>query len=306
MLDSHVASYHILDRKGGGVRMKTVKEVSELSGISVRTLHYYDEIGLLVPTEVSEAGYRFYDDKTIERLQRILYFREFDLPLKEIGRILDDPDLDMQKMLASQRELLNAKRERLERLVSSMDEILRGENRMDFTVFDKTEIEEMYEDVVSFYSPKQIELLEDTFGSMEEYRQQYVENASRPQTQEHFAKMVEWYGDKDIVREFLVRPGESQIGKAYGNRIEEIYRRLAGKMREGVPVTDFQVKSLIGELGFVMREFVQMEDDVPLLKNLIHVYRTYPALAERKYSDFGEGITEYLADAIEAYCGEDA
>ena len=141
--------------------MMTVKDLSRLTGLSVRTLHYYDEIGLLAPAEVSEAGYRLYDDKAVERLQRILYFREFNLPLKEIKRILDDPDLDMEQMLLSQRELLNAKRERLERLVSSMDEILRGENRMDFTVFGKTEIEEMFEDVVSFYSPGQVELLEE-------------------------------------------------------------------------------------------------------------------------------------------------
>ena len=67
--------------------MRTVKEVSELTGISVRTLHYYDEIGLFVPTVVSEAGYRLYDDKALERLQQILFFREFDMPLKEIKKI---------------------------------------------------------------------------------------------------------------------------------------------------------------------------------------------------------------------------
>lgn len=281
--------------------MRTVKEVSKLSGISVRTLHYYDEIGLLAPTEVSEAGYRVYDDAAIERLQRILYFREFNLPLKEIKQILDDPDLDMEQMLLSQRELLNAKRERLERLVSSMDEILRGENRMDFTVFDKTEIEEMFEDVVSFYSPKQVELLEETFGSMEEYRRKYVDSVSDPRTQEHIAKMVEWYGDKDTVREFLVRPGESRIGKAYGNRIEEIFQNIAGKMREKVPVTDFQVKSLIGELGFVMREFMQMEDEEGILKNLIVAGHTYPVLIEQRDSEYGEGFTAYLADAVETF-----
>ena len=63
--------------------MRTVKEVSELTGISVRTLHYYDEIGLFEPTVVSEAGYRLYDDKALERLQQILFFREFDMPLRK-------------------------------------------------------------------------------------------------------------------------------------------------------------------------------------------------------------------------------
>ena len=64
--------------------MRTVKEISELTGISVRTLHYYDEIGLLKPTQKSDAGYRLYDDRALEILQQILFFREFDIPLKEI------------------------------------------------------------------------------------------------------------------------------------------------------------------------------------------------------------------------------
>ena len=68
--------------------MRTVKEISDLTGISVRTLHYYDEIGLLKPTDKSEAGYRLYDDKALETLQQILFFREFDIPLKEIKAVI--------------------------------------------------------------------------------------------------------------------------------------------------------------------------------------------------------------------------
>lgn len=71
--------------------MRTVKEVSNLTGISVRTLHYYDEIGLLKPSVLTEAGYRLYDDKALETLQQILFFRELDLPLKQIKLILENP-----------------------------------------------------------------------------------------------------------------------------------------------------------------------------------------------------------------------
>ena len=71
--------------------MRTVKEISELTGISVRTLHYYDEIGLLKPTQKSDAGYRLYDDRALEILQQILFFREFDIPLKEIKAVLENP-----------------------------------------------------------------------------------------------------------------------------------------------------------------------------------------------------------------------
>ena len=81
--------------------MRTVKEISDLTGISVRTLHYYDEIGLLKPTDKSEAGYRLYDDKALEILQRILFFREFDIPLKEIKAVMGNPALEKKSDFAN-------------------------------------------------------------------------------------------------------------------------------------------------------------------------------------------------------------
>ncbi len=79
--------------------MRTVKEVSELTGISARTLHYYDEIGLFPPTGKSEAGYRLYDDRALERLQQILFFREFGIPLKDIKTVMENPSLDRNQIL---------------------------------------------------------------------------------------------------------------------------------------------------------------------------------------------------------------
>ena len=97
--------------------MKTVREVSRLTGISVRTLHYYDEIGLLCPDRVTEAGYRLYGTKALERLQHILLFRELEFSLKDIREILDRPDFDRQKALDQQIQLLRIKKERLEHLI---------------------------------------------------------------------------------------------------------------------------------------------------------------------------------------------
>lgn len=97
--------------------MKTVREVSRLTGISVRTLHYYDEIGLLCPDRVTEAGYRLYGTKALERLQHILLFRELEFSLKDIREILDRPDFDRQKALDQQIQLLRLKKDRLEHLI---------------------------------------------------------------------------------------------------------------------------------------------------------------------------------------------
>ena len=99
--------------------MMTVNEVSKLAGVSIRTLQYYDSIGLLKPAEYTESGYRLYDDAAMERLQQILLFRELEFPLKEIKEIVTRPDFDKQKALEQQIELLTMKKEHLERRKSN-------------------------------------------------------------------------------------------------------------------------------------------------------------------------------------------
>ena len=123
--------------------MKTVIEVSRLTGVSVRTLHHYDAIGLLKPSDVTESGYRLYDDTALERLQTILLFRELQFPLKEIKRIIDDPDFDRYDALDTQIKLLEMQRERLGKIISFAREIKeKGVDNMDFNAFDKTKIDE--------------------------------------------------------------------------------------------------------------------------------------------------------------------
>ena len=123
--------------------MKTVHEVSQISGVSVRTLHHYDAIGLLRPTAVTEAGYRLYDDTALARLQSILLFRELAFPLKEIKRIMDDPQFDQSTALEQQIRLLELQQERLSRLIDLARETMKtGVTHMDFTAFDNSKLEQ--------------------------------------------------------------------------------------------------------------------------------------------------------------------
>lgn len=123
--------------------MKTVHEVSKLAKVSVRTLHYYDSIGLLSPSTVSEAGYRLYDDTALERLQYILLFRELGFPLKEIKTILNSSDFDRNRALEQQIELLTLKKEHLENLINFARGIKAiGVRYMDFSAFDTSKIDE--------------------------------------------------------------------------------------------------------------------------------------------------------------------
>ena len=123
--------------------MRTVKEVSELTGVSIRTLQYYDSIGLLQPTSRSEGGYRLYDDDALEQLQQILLFRELEFPLKEIKALMQRPDFDRSQVLGEQIELLRLKREHLDNLIRFATGIkLIGVRTLDFSVFQKGKLDE--------------------------------------------------------------------------------------------------------------------------------------------------------------------
>ena len=117
-----------------------IKEFAEFTGVSVRTLHYYDEIGLLRPAFVDRiTGYRFYDANSLLRMQEILFYRELDFSLKSIGEILSSPNYEKNKALKEQKHLLTLKKDRLERLISAIDGAVKGENVM--TAFDNSEFE---------------------------------------------------------------------------------------------------------------------------------------------------------------------
>lgn len=143
--------------------MMTVHEVSRLAGVSIRTLQYYDKIGLLRPTGYTDAGYRLYDDTDLERLQHILLFRELEFPLKEIKAILNSPDFDRSKALEQQIKLLQLKKEHIENLINfALGIKMMGVRNMDFKAFDRSKLDE--------YSKRAKELYENTpeYKEMEE------------------------------------------------------------------------------------------------------------------------------------------
>ena len=130
--------------------MRTVREVSKITGVSVRTLHYYDAIGLLKPTQVTEAGYRMYDDTALSRLQNILLFRELQFPLKEIKVILDSPNFDPSEAITQQIELLELQYKHIGELITFAREIQnKGITTMNFEVFGKSEIEKYKTEVIT-------------------------------------------------------------------------------------------------------------------------------------------------------------
>ncbi len=282
--------------------MRTVKEVSNLTGISVRTLHYYDEIGLLKPTGKSEAGYRLYDDKALETLQQVLFFREFDIPLKEIKAIMANPALDKNQILQMQRKMLTAKKERMERLIASIDRILKGDNKMDFAIFDRKEIEEMFRQTYERMPEKMRQLAVDEFGGVEEWKKHYMDVVSSEDMQKKYAKVVEWYGGKGAYQAASARPLGRDVAESYGRRIEAVIEKLAGK--KNCSPDSFEVKELIGEYGFVMKQLTQVKEESGMMKYLAWFQNSEPTKSKID-KRHGEGTAEFIAQAIEAFYGHD-
>lgn len=278
--------------------MRTVKEISELTGISVRTLHYYDEIGLLKPTEKSDAGYRLYDDKALETLQQILFFREFDISLKEIKAVLDNPALDRNQILQVQRKMLVTKKERMERLIASIDDILKGENKMDFTIFTKTEVEEMFQTMLEHMPENMRNIAIKEFGSIEQWKKHYMEVVSSEEMQKGYAKVVEWYGGKDKFLSVARTPVSKEVAESYNKRIEAILQKLIAK--QNCDIDSFEVKELVGEYGFVMKQFSQIKEEKGFMMAQAQYYRNEkirPMIDEK----YGEGASDFFARAIENY-----
>ena len=162
-----------------------INEFAKLTGVSVRTLHYYDEIGLLKPAEVDEwTGYRFYDENSLEKMQQIMFYRELDFSLKSIMEILSSPDYDKQKALDEQKKLLILKKERLGKLISAIDGAKKGQTTMN--AFDNTEFENYKNEV------------KEKWGNTEAYK----EYSQKGYTKDSFNALGE--GLERILEEFAI------------------------------------------------------------------------------------------------------
>lgn len=145
--------------------MRTISQVAELTGISIRTLQYYDEIGLLKPSELTQSGYRLYNDEALQKLQQILFFKELDFKLKDIREILEKPDFDRIAAFKKQKKLLLLKRNRTDRLIQLLNRLEKGEQCMSFKEFDLSDYIHALED----FKSNQTETVTKQFGSVENF-----------------------------------------------------------------------------------------------------------------------------------------
>ena len=240
-----------------------IKEFAELTGVSVRTLHYYDEIGLLKPSYVDEQnGYRFYDESSLERMQEILFYRELDFPLKSIAEILASPNYDKQKALAEQKRLLTLKKDRLTRLIAALEQAEKGEITM--SAFDNSE----YETVRQQYEDE----AKQRWGATDAYK-------------ESQAKTAGYSKDKwnDVLAGMNGIFGEFAECKNCGESVDsDATQRLVKKLQD-----------------YITANFYRCTDDI--LAGLGQMYICDERF-KNSIDKNGEGTAEYVAEAIKIYC----
>jgi len=164
--------------------MKTVKEVSRLTGVSIRALHHYDAIDLLKPAQVTESGYRLYGDDEIERLYMILVFRELGLPLQEIRDILNAPDYDRNRVLEQQIQIMQEQSEKLQNRISLAKSMLvMGVKDMDFNGFDSKKLDDYSVQAKALY------------GKTDAYKEfeQKSKHRTKEQTQDLGAQVMDFF-----------------------------------------------------------------------------------------------------------------
>lgn len=242
-----------------------IKEFSRLTGVSVRTLHYYDEISLLKPAFVDEqSGYRFYDEHSLERMQEILFYRELDFPLKNISEILSSPNYDKKLALARQKQLLILKKNRLERLISALESAEKGEKSMSINLFDNSEFESAREK----YSSEVIE----KWGSTEAFHESEQKTA-------HYSK-EKW--------------------NEVNSEMSKLIAEFAERMKSGVKPSDVQIQTLVKKWqDFITENYYFCTDEI--LSGLGKMY-VCDERFKKNIDKFGEGTAEFMSKAIENYC----
>jgi DNA-binding transcriptional MerR regulator len=292
--------------------MRTVKQVSDLTGVSVRMLHHYDKIGLLKPNKFTEAGYRLYDDEALETLQQILFFKELDIPLKEIKAIMASPQFDKIHALKNQEKLLVLKRDRLNELIGLINKTLKGEKAMSFKEFDMSE----YFNTLEEFKKGNEEAIIKSYGSIEEY-DKFIEN-SKSKKDEIAECAIKQYGSIEKFNEatkknFAISKDNieymSSIKKVdlnyYVERDNELYKRLTPDLTKDPSSKEIQqivceIVTLTDE-KFKFLRIDKKDKGENYWGSLADIHLTDSKTIEIMDEKYGKGACKFIGEALKFY-----
>lgn len=278
--------------------MKTIKEVSKITGVSIRTLRYYDEIGLLRPAKFTDSGYRLYDDQSLEKLQEILFFKELEIPLQEIKKIMDNPDYDREQALRAQKALLEKKRNRLNGIIELISDVIGGVNTMSFEAFSNDDIQKILDHTLECMSKDALEEQINKYGSEEKYREYLASGFSNEQATRD---LIKWYGSKEkVVEAVLQATGDKKEIEKEQDENKKIYSCFMTAKKDGNAELE---KEAVEKLAESYKRMFCLDNARSILLDLAKEYLENGKLAEGTDSVFGAGCAEYVAHAILNYYG---
>lgn len=194
--------------------------------------------------------------------------------------------------------MLISEKERLERLIDSIDVALKGANTMDFTVFNKEESSKMFSAMLEHMPDEIRDTAIKEFGSVEEWRAHYLNAVSSGEVQKQYAKIVEWYGGKEAYFDTVMNPLSEDVRKSYKRRIDKVLDNLSKKQTQDI--NSFEIRELIGEYGFVLKQLLQMKDEKNMMLAQAETYLDVrvAAVTDERY---GDGFSDFLNRAIIAF-----
>lgn len=289
----------------GLITMKTISQVARLTGISTRTLQYYDEIDLLKPSELTPSGYRLYNDEALQKLQQILFFKELDFKLGEIKVILEEPGFDKIKAFKNQKNLLKLKRDRIDKLIGLLGRLEKGEQCMSFKEFDLSEYIEALEtfknektdDVIKYWGSVEkfnefirkireddghmAELAIKQFGSIEKYTEAMKYNL------EHFSELMEQANEIAERKDEILQHSD------------DLFTKLTSDMTRDITSEDIQstVRDII-EFSQENNMGIDMGDGYWDMMIESYTHDTVREINDKKY---GAGASDYIAAALRYY-----
>lgn len=283
--------------------MKSVSQVTQLTGISARTLQYYDKIGLLKPSNHTAAGYRLYDDEALQKLQQILFFKELGFKLKEISYFISNPDFDKIAVFKKQKELLLLKRNRTDKLIELLERLEKGENCMSFKEFDLTDYINALVDfkknstnaiIEHWGSVKNFDLfiqkIKDDesevaklaikqFGSIEKYTKAMKYNL------EHFSEIMEKQMSHDV--------------KEIGKRSDELYAKLTSDLLKDA--TSDEIQHIVQEIYYFMLDNATTTSLSKPYWNMIIDSYSNDYIKAITDTNHGSGSADYIVKAFQYY-----
>ena len=290
--------------------MRTISQVAELTGISIRTLQYYDEIGLLKPSELTQSGYRLYNDEALQRLQQILFFKELDFKLKDIRKILEKPDFDKIAAFKKQKELLLLKRNRTDRLIQLLSRLEKGEQCMSFKEFDLSDYIHALED----FKSNQTEEVIKHWGSLENF-DMFIQKIKESESEvaklaiKQFGSVEKYTEAMKYNLEHFSEIIETQLpeeAKVIAKQSDILYGKLTADLSEDV--SSPKIQSIVQEIWqFIQKNSTNVSVSLskPYMNMLIDAYSNdyIKSITDSKYE---KGASDYIAKAFRYYSENNA